>query len=301
MTDASTARPSRRGSPDREGDRIRARRRAGDSGWRHDRGRRQPEVAALGRDGCAPRERQAATRDAWSPSTRLGLRRRQAPAQRHPNEPHPGRHTSRSSRPRRVPPASGRSDAGRAVASAAVAVAGAAAVVAEVALQRERRRGRVATCGSTAFSSTTATPWSSSPGPIAALAEAETRMLAVLAEAGRTQVSIEVLRARPGSRRSRGRGDYQRTRLAGGDGPRLPCRARAYREAGLHLDDAVLDELLRIEQEAWWQGARVDPGAVPLLDSLRDRGVRTGLCSNAPYRAQSLHEQLAFLGAGHAP
>jgi putative hydrolase of the HAD superfamily len=64
----------------------------------------------------------------------------------------------------------------------------------------------------------------------------------------------------------------------------------------LSLDDALLDELLRIEQEAWWQGARVDPEAIPLLDVLRSRGVRTGVCSNAPYRARSLHEQVAFLG-----
>lgn len=71
---------------------------------------------------------------------------------------------------------------------------------------------------------------------------------------------------------------------------------RAYGDAGLHLDPDLLDEVLRIEQEAWWQGARLDPDAIPLLDSLRDRGTRVGLCSNAPYRVESLHGQLAFLG-----
>jgi putative hydrolase of the HAD superfamily len=71
---------------------------------------------------------------------------------------------------------------------------------------------------------------------------------------------------------------------------------RAYGDAGLDLDDDLLDEVLRIEQEAWWHGAHLDPDAVPLLDSLRDRGIRVGLCSNAPYRVQSLHGQLAFLG-----
>jgi putative hydrolase of the HAD superfamily len=71
---------------------------------------------------------------------------------------------------------------------------------------------------------------------------------------------------------------------------------RAYGDAGLNLDDAQLDEVLRIEQEAWWHGAHVDPDAVPLLDALRRRGIRVGICSNAPYRVQSLHAQLGFLG-----
>ncbi|HEY5049722.1 MAG TPA: HAD family hydrolase, partial [Acidothermaceae bacterium] len=54
------------------------------------------------------------------------------------------------------------------------------------------------------------------------------------------------------------------------------------------------------EQEAWWRGAHLDPDAIPLLDSLRARGLRVGLCSNAPYRIQSLHSQLAYLGLdGH--
>ena len=46
----------------------------------------------------------------------------------------------------------------------------------------------------------------------------------------------------------------------------------------------LLDDVLRIEQEAWWHGAHVDPGRVPLLDALRQHGIRVGLCSNAPYR-----------------
>src|SRR6185437_16404953 len=71
---------------------------------------------------------------------------------------------------------------------------------------------------------------------------------------------------------------------------------RAYAASGISLDEGVLDEILRIEQEAWWHGAHVDPEAIPLLDSLRRRGIRVGLCSNAPYRVQSLHAQLAFVG-----
>ncbi len=130
--------------------------------------------------------------------------------------------------------------------------------------------------------------------PDDALAEAEVRMLAVLAEAGHGRVSSESLRAIL-DRVDREVIDYQRTDVA--EEMDLPAVAlRAYEEAGLNVGEGVLDELLRIEQEAWWHGARVDQDAVPLLDFLRDRGVRTGICSNAPYRARSLHEQVAFLG-----
>jgi putative hydrolase of the HAD superfamily len=130
--------------------------------------------------------------------------------------------------------------------------------------------------------------------PVDALAEAEVRMLAVLAETGHGRVSSELLRAVL-DRVDREVIDYQRTDAA--EEMDLPTVAlRDYEEAGLNLGEGVLDELLRIEQEAWWRGARVDRDAVPLLDFLRDCGVRTGICSNAPYRARSLHEQVAFLG-----
>lgn len=71
---------------------------------------------------------------------------------------------------------------------------------------------------------------------------------------------------------------------------------QAYADLGLALDEATLDETLRIEQEAWWEGVTVDPEAVPTLDGLRARGLRVGLCSNAPYRIPSMHAQLRHLG-----
>lgn len=75
---------------------------------------------------------------------------------------------------------------------------------------------------------------------------------------------------------------------------------QAYAGLGLPLDDATLDETLRIEQEAWWDGVTVDPEAVPTLDGLRARGLRVGLCSNAPYRIPSMQDQLRHVGlAGH--
>jgi putative hydrolase of the HAD superfamily len=129
--------------------------------------------------------------------------------------------------------------------------------------------------------------------PVEALAEAQARMLAVLAENGQGRIAIGALRAVL-DRIDREVVEYQQTEAA--EEMDLPAVAlRAYADAGVTVDEAVLDTLLRLEQEAWWRGAHVDPDAVPLLDFLHDRGVRTGICSNAPYRARSLHEQIAFL------
>jgi HAD superfamily hydrolase (TIGR01549 family) len=71
---------------------------------------------------------------------------------------------------------------------------------------------------------------------------------------------------------------------------------RAYAAIGLHLPDGLLDELTGLVQQAWWQGAAVAPGTVGTLKTLRRRGLRLGLCSNASYRPQSLRDQLAHLG-----
>jgi HAD superfamily hydrolase (TIGR01509 family) len=77
----------------------------------------------------------------------------------------------------------------------------------------------------------------------------------------------------------------------------LVAAARAaYRDAGVQLSNDELDQIFRWEQEAWWQGARVDPEAVATLQQLRREGVRVGLCSNAPYRARSMHDQLVYVG-----
>lgn len=76
----------------------------------------------------------------------------------------------------------------------------------------------------------------------------------------------------------------------------VAAAARAYRDLGVELDTATLDDLLRLEQRAWLEGIRVDPEAAPTLDALRAAGLRVGLCSNAPYRTQSMHEQLEHVG-----
>jgi HAD superfamily hydrolase (TIGR01549 family) len=73
----------------------------------------------------------------------------------------------------------------------------------------------------------------------------------------------------------------------------------AYAALGLRLDDETLDEVQRIEQDAWVEGMRVAPGVVPTLESLRRGGLRLGLCSNAAWRPASLHRQLERLGLDH--
>ena len=129
--------------------------------------------------------------------------------------------------------------------------------------------------------------------PREALAEAEQRILGVLAASGLSASLATLLpvldRVEREVRDHDGSGALDEIDLTA-------ASRRAYHDAGIPLDDALLDEVLSIEQEAWWHGARVDPDAVPLLESLRAAGLRVGLCSNAPYRVQSLHGQLAHLG-----
>jgi HAD superfamily hydrolase (TIGR01662 family) len=130
--------------------------------------------------------------------------------------------------------------------------------------------------------------------PHEALAEAETRILDLLKTSGREASSAASLRA-VFDQVDHEVDEHQRSGALDEIDVAFAAR-RAYDDAGISLDEALLDEVLRIEQEAWWHGAHVDPEAIPLLDTLRSEGVRVGLCSNAPYRVRSLHEQLAFLG-----
>jgi HAD superfamily hydrolase (TIGR01509 family) len=71
---------------------------------------------------------------------------------------------------------------------------------------------------------------------------------------------------------------------------------RAFADIGLALDDQLLDACSVLVQEAWWRGVHLYPDSIPTLRVLREAGLRTGLCSNAPYRPASMHAQLAHLG-----
>ena len=71
---------------------------------------------------------------------------------------------------------------------------------------------------------------------------------------------------------------------------------RAYAALGLQLSDELLDEVAALAQRAWWEGVALPPATADTLSELRRRGLRLGLCSNAPYRPRSLRGQLAHLG-----
>jgi putative hydrolase of the HAD superfamily len=71
---------------------------------------------------------------------------------------------------------------------------------------------------------------------------------------------------------------------------------RAYAALGLRLPDELFDEVAALAQRAWWEGVRLPAATAGTLRELRRRGLRLGLCSNAPYRPRSLRGQLAHLG-----
>lgn len=71
---------------------------------------------------------------------------------------------------------------------------------------------------------------------------------------------------------------------------------RAFADIGLDLADDLRDRCASIAQRAWFESMRLCPGVVDVLGELRAGGLRIGLCSNAPYRPSSMHEQLRHVG-----
>ena len=73
-----------------------------------------------------------------------------------------------------------------------------------------------------------------------------------------------------------------------------------YREvwhrAGLRRPDGRLHEILDAEQRCWDHAVSVDPEAFALLRWLRDRGVRRGICSNAPFPPEMMRRQVETNG-----
>jgi HAD superfamily hydrolase (TIGR01509 family) len=86
---------------------------------------------------------------------------------------------------------------------------------------------------------------------------------------------------------------------AGGSATELEIaavEAAAYADLGLRLGADLLDACAELVQRAWWEGVTLAPGSIATLRRLRERGLRVGLCSNAPYRPASMHAQLEHLG-----
>lgn len=75
-----------------------------------------------------------------------------------------------------------------------------------------------------------------------------------------------------------------------------PVYDTAYRRLGLELPADLLDAVQRIEQRAWFEAMIVPPGTAEALQALRGRGLRLGICSNAPYHPEAMAEQLGHIG-----
>ena len=74
--------------------------------------------------------------------------------------------------------------------------------------------------------------------------------------------------------------------------PWLDTYQEGWRAAGLDLSRETLYRVLDLEQQVWDQAVEVDAAAIPTLSELRRRGVRTGLCSNAPFPPELMRRQL---------
>lgn len=68
--------------------------------------------------------------------------------------------------------------------------------------------------------------------------------------------------------------------------------SNAWSRAGIQLPAALLYEILDAEQRVWDEVAQVDPEAPPLLTSLRQRGVKRVVCSNAPFPPEMMLRQV---------
>ncbi len=70
----------------------------------------------------------------------------------------------------------------------------------------------------------------------------------------------------------------------------------AWQRAGLRLPDGLLHEILDAEQRCWDRAVTVDADAVPTLSWLGDRGIKRGLCSNAPFPPEMMRRQVSSNG-----
>ena len=76
----------------------------------------------------------------------------------------------------------------------------------------------------------------------------------------------------------------------------LDFYGRAWAAAGLPLSRPLLHAILDAEQRCWDAAVRLAPGAFGVLEGLRERGVRTAVCSNAPFPPDMMRRQLAGNG-----
>jgi putative hydrolase of the HAD superfamily len=72
----------------------------------------------------------------------------------------------------------------------------------------------------------------------------------------------------------------------------LDLYREAWTRAGIELTGALLYEILDAEQQVWDDVAQVEPEAPRLLTWLRQRGIKSGVCSNAPFPPEMMRRQV---------
>lgn len=72
----------------------------------------------------------------------------------------------------------------------------------------------------------------------------------------------------------------------------------AWQRAGLDLPEELLLEVLDAEQLCWDRAVQVDTDALPVLSWLAARGLKRGLCSNAPFPPDMMQRQVNASGVG---
>ena len=69
-----------------------------------------------------------------------------------------------------------------------------------------------------------------------------------------------------------------------------------WQRAGLKLPEELLHEILDAEQQCWDRAVEVDQAALELLAWLGARGVKRGVCSNAPFPPAMMRRQVLTNG-----
>ena len=78
----------------------------------------------------------------------------------------------------------------------------------------------------------------------------------------------------------------------------LEATRASWERAGLPLPDGLLYEIVDAEQMCWDRILQVDPDALSVLSLLRSRGIKRGICSNAPFPPEMMRRQVGSNGIG---
>ena len=78
----------------------------------------------------------------------------------------------------------------------------------------------------------------------------------------------------------------------------LDATRASWERAGLSLPEGLLYEIVDAEQMCWDRIVKVDPEAQHVLSVLRSRGVKRGICSNAPFPPEMMRRQVGSNGIG---